>query len=552
MTRLLDPTSANAWRHFGERYLSLRHFIDLCDAVGLRSCTDEELEGYERNGWLFPVARLVTPEEYWRAYREAELRGDSKFEIDEALVPFADLDRAINFQIDWVQAEPHDDLRHPIDKAWGSVPHLVKPRDENFRPWRSYEVDLDTDGTTVRRNMAQCFYHHWQIHEVYQVRRTKTDMYREDAVTMTWAMSQVRHGHVEPERGMEAVSQFQHLHDMRTGRYLHGRTPDEDGRVSLTDTEEAELERLLHGDAAAVCQGLAVGEEELYDLLRDLIRLHRGYELSERVKLSIALRYDIWRTLELIEALTGSSTEEIAERARRRGSIIGPPYLQELFPNRRQQAREKGLHILRGLADEEYNKQAASYGVQQQDLAALLNFVERTDLALFAYVLVEVNDAFFSRDSLRAAASYLALKSLASLPESLIRTMALQSQDSTVVSQYHGLRRPTLYNTVRLLLCTRERPIWRAYQRLDQHWAASNKTEFLGHLAHLATLIRSSQTAEQYLAANVALATLLRNFTSHHLLEDSELLQGQYLRSVRAITATILLVWKTAQKHSLL
>ncbi len=554
MTKLLDPTSHPYWRvNFGKRYMGVSDFRNFCSAVGLHACTEGELQECERQDWLLPAARLIMPEAYAQAYDEAELGGLAEFKIDEALVPLRDLHRAIKFPAFWPDTGPDDDLRHPIDKAWGSVPELVRPRDEGFRPWDSYQVELQSDDIPVLRNLAEHFYHHWQIYELYQVRRSEKSMYRQDLVLpgLLGMVNRSRGDYLGLARGLEAVSQFQYLHSRQRQQYVAPIKPDEDLEIVLTDTQLAELKELLRGHAQVVCQHLTVEEEQLYYFLKELMRLHHGYERSERVKLARTLKYDIWRTVELIEALTGSSTEDIAEKAGSAGAFRGP-YLAVLFPNRRKEVREKSLRILKGLADQEYNRSASNYAVEEQDFETLITFLEHTDLALFGYAIVEVNEAFFARHSWRTTASYLALKSLASLPESLTKTVILHSHDNQVISGDHELRSTNLYDVACLLFSSREGAIWAAYERLHEYRRAADKAQFSNHLAHLATVIKDSQNAEQYLGANMALATLLRNFTSHHLLEDRELLQGQYLRSVRAIIATILLVWKTTQKHSLL
>jgi hypothetical protein len=557
MTRFLDPTTENAWRHFfGKRYVWLDHFRDLCDALGLRSCSEWELEEYEREGWLFPAARLIVPE----AYAQADYVAGTKELIEllnkrETLIPFHNLYQAIKFQIDGPDAQPDDDiedLKHPIDQNWGKVEQLLRPLDQDFAPWESYRKEIEVDDTSLFVDAANTFYHYWQVYAVYQIRRNEKCMYRDNTPFPLWRMNRVRGDYLGLARGLEAVSQFGHLLDKRTGRYYARSTPNEDQRVVLTDADQAQLEEFLHRDAQVVCQDLGIEEEELYDFLRRLMVLHHSYELSERVKLVKALEVDLWRTVELIGALTGSSSEKVAERA---GQVQGfrIPYLEVLFPNRRQQAREKSLRILTNLA-QEYNRRASNYAVGGQDLKDLLKFAEEGDLALFEFILVEMNDAFFAVHSWRTAASYLALKSLASLPESLIRTVIEESAGRQTITQPHQTATSDLYNCLCFLLSSRERGVWKAYEDhgLTPYRRAEKKAEFSYNLAHLAALVNNSQNAEQYLSANMTLATLLRNFTSHYLPEEPELLQGQYLRSVRAIVATILFVWKTAQQHGLL
>jgi len=56
----------------------------------------------------------------------------------------------------------------------------------------------------------------------------------------------------------------------------------------------------------------------------------------------------------------------------------------------------------------------------------------------------------------------------------------------------------------------------------------------------------SEMTAE-ILAASLSLSTLLRNFTSHLLVENLGLSRNQYVRCVRAILTATFLTWKVAQ-----
>jgi len=544
MTRVLDPTTNPHWSRFGLRYLYLRDFTGFCDAVGLRSCTPDELQEYEENGWLFPAARLVMPPEYARAYREAET--DARLmtpDIDESLLPFHRLYQAIHFQLE----PPHEqDLSHPIDRAWGTLPELVRPRDATFQPWDRYSATVRVHGDSVECNLAEHFYHYWQTYELYDVRRCEKGMYREDYPLPMRVLRQPA-DHMGTAQGFEALSRFQHLHRRQRHTFLSQFTRDEDQEIALADDEMETLRQLIHGHAEAVSQDLGMSSEDLYAFLNRLMQYHHAYERSERVKLAKTLEYDIWRTVELIEAVTGSPTQQIAARAGHAGGYR-VPYLEVLFPNRRKEILEKCTRILTGLAKEEYNSRCASHAAQETDIQALVSFLETTEVSIFAYVVAEVNDAFYEKHSWRTSATFLALKSLASLPEELMRTIILHSGDTQLMNRYQRLRKhATLYSIACLLFQGRVQPIWSEYEKSNTYHSAADTSELSSKLTHLVRKTSAARGEAEYLGSTLAVATLLRNFTSHRMLEDGALFQGQYIASVRSIIGTLLLTWKVAQ-----
>lgn len=547
MTRLLDPTVDSRWENcFGKRYLTSSRFVSFCDAVGVRSCSEQELEEYERQGCLFPVARLLRPPEYTVAYRDAELAGESTFQVDEAHWPFHELDRSLRLPDLW-RRDPHPrDLRHPIDAAWGTVPELIRPHQEVYLPWESYERDLTIGATNVRCTLAEHFYHHWQAHELYDVRWQSRHMYGEDSRPIRWSADQTASGSLGLAMGFEVVSRFQHLRERRVALAFEGEAADRDGRIFLSHQQQSQLQEFMRQDATEVCSDLGVTETAIYGFLRNLFALHHGYELSERVRLAKTLERDVWRTVELIEALTGHTTEEIAETAGR-GPGFTSPYLVQLFPNRRKEVLDKCTRILKGLARREYNRRCPNYAAREADVEALVRFLESTDLSLLLYTVAEANDAFYATHSWRAAATYLALKSLASLPETLMRTIILGSGDTQLMNAYRVLPNPTLYPLACLLLQGREQSIWSKYETFNAYRSAADAVELSTKLTHLVSEAAAAQDDAEYLGATLALATLLRNFTSHHMLEDSALLEGHYLASVQSIVGTILLAWKVAQ-----
>ena len=165
------------WRYFGKRYLYSREFISLCDLVGLHSCSEHELESYEESRVMFPVARMIMPEDYARAFWVSQFQEDLNFEFEEKYVPIHNLDWQLRYQI---PDQNTQDFRHPIDKSWG-MDGLEKPFDKGFLPWDSYTINIQLENRPIRESTVSHFYHYWQIYELYNVRKFHGGMYKDNS-----------------------------------------------------------------------------------------------------------------------------------------------------------------------------------------------------------------------------------------------------------------------------------------------------------------------------------------------------------------------------------
>jgi hypothetical protein len=78
---------------------------------------------------------------------------------------------------------------------------------------------------------------------------------------------------------------------------------------------------------------------------------------------------------------------------------------------------------------------------------------------------------------------------------------------------------------------------------------ASDANDFTTKLSYWIPQILSASLEEEYLATSLSLSTLLRNFTSHLLVENLGLSRHQYLRCVRAVLAATFLISRVAQSR---
>jgi len=542
---LLSKENHPGWMHFGHRYLRASQFGQLCESVGLRFCSENELETYERERWIWPAARVVMPDRYAHAFWLATFSSQDQFEIDDDLVLFDKLNSELRFTSGMPKDPAADDLRHPIDRSWGTVGGLVKPRDADYTSWDAYFVELDVLEAHLRRPTAEHYYHYWQIYELFLVRREHAGMYR-DNVIYQWPPEVVPTNPAILWGFLDAVSYFQHLY-LAHRLFLTVPLPrDPDGWSYLPATEQTALDEATLRYAADATTRYSLAQDDLFAGMRYLVYLHYNLESSERVHLADALKEDLWRAMQFVGSSCAMSNEEISTHIGRVDGMIGD-YLELVFPNKRRRTRAKAERVLTSLSTA-YDANAALLAKGTADVTELLNYLESADLALFEYVLVELNDAHLATHSWQTSEAFLRLKSLASLPESLARTLIQNNADAATHQALAAAPRAGLSRILQILLGVLQQSGLDAlteYTSLKAYWGADSPPDFTRNLSYLLTLPTTSE--EIYLGVTLSVSTLVRNFTSHNLVEDPLLLRGQYVPCANAIASAIFAIWRIAK-----
>lgn len=523
-------------RHFGKRYLRMRAFINFCEIVGVYSVNDEELEEYEQRGLMYPAARLVMPEEYAHAFWLHQYT-NAKFEFDESYCQHHELEMTLRFPI---PAERQDEiLPHSIDRMWGVIDGLQKPQEQPYRSWDSYKVTV----AGFHPDIATHFYHYWQVYHLYQIRRQE-GMYQDRS--FQWGESLKYGGIGELLSFFDALSYFHHLFDARFRQMAAASTPNDDGEFSFDDQQQRNIEQFSRNYASETLAKYSLNENDLFEALKGMVFLHYRYEKSERQRLAETLKSDIWHMVELVGFVSSMSSEEISDQV----GYVGPGMsrinsIEKLFPDKRKVTRSEAYDMLISFLGK-YNGSASTWPVSEQDIDELLSFVENTELAIFEYVLVELNETYFDRTSWFASASFLRLKSLASFPESLMRILIDQSGDQKLIKAKNNPR--IGMSKLNELLFQHAYPfIWTEYNSAG-HRSAPESSEFQTNAGYLITRLNAVSGDDAFLGVTLSLATLLRNFTSHHLVENPNLLSGQYVQCVRSILNTVFFIWSDA-KH---
>ncbi|MFT3893073.1 MAG: hypothetical protein QM730_15700 [Anaerolineales bacterium] len=155
----------NKMRNYhGDRYLSADMFVSYCNdlKVDLDSF-QHDLEFYEKEQLIFPVARVIKPREYILARRQMDSTSEN---FGKRIEEWDELEMLL-FGND-------NDAWHDFDRAFqdGKNKYIIKPELSNFCPWESYRVNVDnSDGQNYLVANATHYYHYWQIHQIYELQR---------------------------------------------------------------------------------------------------------------------------------------------------------------------------------------------------------------------------------------------------------------------------------------------------------------------------------------------------------------------------------------------
>ena len=116
------------------------------------------------------------------------------------------------------------------------------------------------------------------------------------------------------------------------------------------------------------------------------------------------------------------------------------------------------------------------------------------------------------------------------------------SGDATAIADLNNRNNPGMGTLNEIYFQNSIPNMWNQYLAAG-HRSSRNAAEFTANLVHLIALITGAPDEDSYIGTSLSLATCIRKFTSHLVLEDPALLQNQYIRCIRAIASSIFLIW---------
>lgn len=147
---------------YGERYIDSDLFVVYCRSIKVdQNFSSRDLELYEKEGLLLPVARIIQPSEYI-ALRRAQFNpgGDPGVIISG----WEELEKLLYGNI-------HDGPWHIFDQEFDRQnKYLISPLKTGYYPWASYRVEVtNSTGEKYLTKNVNHYYHYWQIYQVYEI-----------------------------------------------------------------------------------------------------------------------------------------------------------------------------------------------------------------------------------------------------------------------------------------------------------------------------------------------------------------------------------------------
>lgn len=302
--------------YHGERFLTVSHFRSRARDLKIRSLNEDELEFYERQCLLLPVAKTITPAAHAQACAQEQMGVEVRTPSD--LDPPADW-RLLN------DAPTGGD--HPFDREMGRNPLLVKPECSTFEPWSANRVDVVlASGHTVKVPSVKRYYAYWQVHVVELLR---SQGYYEHAPFLRELpdTSRLRKlysipadtGPVRTLRGLatgyEALTRFGVGY---SSAVQEARAPF-NGVGELPQAIQARLRETLRARATRTLGLIGVDEPSFFGFVIELLRLMENYRSEERAALADDVERDIGLAQQLAHYAFGYDWEKLVGALERHG-----------------------------------------------------------------------------------------------------------------------------------------------------------------------------------------------------------------------------------------
>lgn len=339
------------------KYLKAEEFVKYCKSNNVEASL-EALEKYEEADLLYPIYRLIEPDEFVRAdfdtkYNPAPIPGiDSLTELLRNLQLY---NMPIGNNLNQTLQKGH-----PLDDAYiNKNPFLHKPSLSSFKPWKDYKIDvMDTRNRLKRKaDTADHYYAPWQIFVLDAIN------YKNTILVNNITNRKTEYFDLDPLKLLKYSELFQTICDVAMKESL-----------IHTDISLRSKHYIIEGDLFTeltnrVTEVQKKGyqnhpHKEWIRFLRKLVELHELYLGREKSKLASELKHCLGITINIILGATQKSFDDISDEhdgpykvgtGIEDDSIIHAGELHRIFPTEIRQAKEH-LGWLLPSNIEEFNK----------------------------------------------------------------------------------------------------------------------------------------------------------------------------------------------------
>jgi hypothetical protein len=543
-------------RYSNGRYIKVESFISFCKDLNV-DVSESELEHYEKEGLLFPMARILFPKEYIEARELWALGLAEDLATAERWPELNRLGESRRSTFDDFLGLSDEAVILPFDREIEKNPYLIRPCDHEYRPWNEFSIEVRVNETTSHRaTIAEHYYHSLQVHHLFYLKSFPELYANSDIISALTTEQRNRlfrprspsHQILSTFRNQlhqfDAVSFWSSLYERESNRAF-AQIPESDWMRQLNEEQAAHLRSRIIEHAHSVQVRFNMDLTQLYEFLRFLIDLHIGYERDERFRLAESLKLTILSLAELINSLTGAEWGEIAEEL---GMISGFWHVRsfrhlDILTKEKDDAKEMLMW-----SSNEFGREMQKLGIpggspllDSAEIDDLLDFCEEEGLTILASAMSAVTATGDEiRTKFRRTNNYTNLKNLLTSLEYLLKIIANRAGCK--------LERHTLNHVINEVM-------------RDQAWIAQFKyfssqglaiakapSEFHSNLLRIINEPRLTASAEAYWARAFLISSLGRNLTVHTFPSDDWFYGQKIGEFVRAAIHSILYSWRTARR----
>jgi hypothetical protein len=518
---------------YGERYIDSQRFVAYCRSMRADpSLTSHDLELYEKEGFLLPVARVVRPSEYIDLRRAQFNPGGDP---GAAIPGWEELEKLL-------YGSSHDELLHKFDAEFDRLnKYLINPRKTRFQAWGSYRVEVQSSaGETYLTENATHYYHYWQIYQVYELQHkfpifSKYHYLYEAVKEKMPAWAQNFHPGT-PNHLVDLYGYYQRFDALSFFTTLYANEQVKTfllpgGKIrSLDEKEFAEYlaRQKEHAQFAVNEYGLKDRIDSLYEFLKHLLELQSDFQSQEKIQLVNEVEKDLLHLVRFIFFVTGQKFDEI-------GHMLKP--LTDFGMQRQFRHLDRSLLVQDETQEvfqyllKEYNRLFPNSSLLTQELDQLVNFFFSKPLFIFPYAVYEIQENLNDTKLFPRTSLYISLSNLSVGFESFLRTLVNGDVLYNLIGNLYG-RDPAQKN------------LW-----LDQFNSYIQNHSGTGTVARLYDVVTDphlNEIAIMFLAAYYA-----RNFVMHEYTEDSEFFDEVFSKVYTSICYGVFYTWHYALRQGI-
>lgn len=517
----------------GERYIDSHRFVAYCRSMRANpDLTSRDLELYEKEGLLLPVARIISPSDYINL-RQAQFSvgGDP----GAAIPGWEELEKLL-------YGSNHDNLLHKFDAEFDRQnKYLINPAKTRFQAWDSYRIEVQNSaGETYLKENAAHYYHHWQIYQAYELQH-KFPIFSKyhplyevlEATMPAWAQS---YHPGTPNHLVDLYGYYQRFDALSFFTTLYANEQVKTfllpgGKIrSLDETkfEEYLARQKEHAHFTLNQFGLKNSIDSLYEFLKYLLELQYDFQSQEKTLLVKEVEKDLFHLVRFIFFVTGQKFDQI-------GHTLKP--LTDFGMQRRFRHLDKSLLVQDETRDvlqyllKEYNRLLPNSMLSTQELDQLVNFFFSKPLFIFPYAVYEIqenlnNTKLFPRTSL-----YIGLSNLSVGFETFLRTLVNGNGLYDLIGNLYG-RDPA------------QKSLWQ--NQFNTYIQNHSGTGTVARLYDVVTDPHLNEIARMFLVSYYA-----RNLVMHEYTEDSEFFDQVFSKIYNSSCYGLFYTWQFALRQGM-